>query len=89
VIPNSVTHIGENAFGGCTALESAYIGTGVVEICDEIFFDCKNLSTVTYLGTVDAWNKVKRDYFWLYGTKIDKIICSDGIGDASGTMMIG
>ena len=48
VIPNTVTVIGYGAFSGCSMLETATIGTGVVEIWETAFEYCESLTTLNY-----------------------------------------
>ena len=47
VIPQGVTHIGEEAFKGCTNLTSVTIPEGVTDIGAQAFMDCKNLTSIT------------------------------------------
>ena len=55
-IPGGVTAIAQEAFSGCTALESVVIPDSVVRIGESAFFRCKNLcrmivpDSVTYIG---------------------------------------
>lgn len=46
VIPDSVTFIGDGAFGSCTSLTSVTVGNGVTELYDT-FVCCFNLESVT------------------------------------------
>lgn len=45
-IPDSVTHIGEYAFDGCTNLTFAVIGSKVTDIGYAIFLDCDMLTDI-------------------------------------------
>jgi len=54
-IPNSVESIGESAFRGCTSLTSLTIPNSVTSI-GECAFDCINLSSVTFQGTIAEEN---------------------------------
>ncbi len=47
VIPNSVTSIGDYAFGGCTGLTEVTIPNSVTEIGSEAFKGCTGLTSVT------------------------------------------
>ena len=47
VIPQGVTHIGEEAFKGCTNLTSVTIPEGDTDIGAQAFMDCKNLTSIT------------------------------------------
>ena len=46
-IPNSVTSIGEGAFGRCTNLQSATIGNGLSTIPYGCFYQCSKLTAIT------------------------------------------
>ena len=54
ILPDSVKIIGKGAFGSM-AINVAVIGSGVVELGDEAFAHCKQLTTV-YLGSFDSKN---------------------------------
>lgn len=53
-IPESVTHIGENAFYQCFFLEDVQIPNSVTTIGDGAFFICYNLETVTIPDSVTS-----------------------------------
>ncbi|MBQ9869721.1 MAG: leucine-rich repeat protein [Ruminococcus sp.] len=53
-IPNSVTRIGEFAFGACSKLESAVIPTGVETITYDLFAECRGLKSVTIPSSVKS-----------------------------------
>ena len=52
IIPDSVTHIGFQAFSGCFKLTSVAIGNGVTEIAEEAFIDCSNLTSIVIPASV-------------------------------------
>ena len=54
VIEDGVTHIGDNAFFGCSNMESITIPASVMSIGDDAFYSCGSLATIT----VDANNQV-------------------------------
>ena len=60
VIPEGVTEIGEDAFLGCSSLESVSIPEGVREIGEDAFAFCKSLKSVTIPEGV---KKIGRDAF--------------------------
>lgn len=47
IIPDSVTAIGENAFGGCTGLKQIDIPDGVNNIGDGAFYKCASLQQIS------------------------------------------
>ena len=49
-IPNSVTSVGQNAFKGCTKLQSITIPDSVAEIADNAFSDCSSLENVNFIS---------------------------------------
>ena len=51
VIPNSVTHIGNNAFWGCTNLTSVMIPNNMMYIGEYAFRGCSGLASVTIPNT--------------------------------------
>ena len=53
-IPNSVTSIGEGAFGGCSGLTSITIPTGVTSIGKGAFGLCRGLTSVTIPNSVTS-----------------------------------
>ena len=70
VIPN---HFSSNN----SVLTSVTISDSVTSIGDYAFYNCNNLTSVNYLGTMDQWKKIVKASQSL-GSSIKKIICSDG-----------
>ena len=56
-IPDSVTYIGEYAFG-CSSLESITIPSSVTTIGNSVFSECSLLTNIYYLGTEEQWNNI-------------------------------
>ena len=76
-IPNSVTSIGDSAFVGCDSLTSITIPDGVTSIGREVFCD-SSLTSITFNGTVEEWNAIKKGSLWNYNIPAEKVVCSDG-----------
>ena len=53
-IPNSVTSIGEKAFGNCTKLKSITVPDSVISIGSQTFSECSRLTTVTIGNSVTS-----------------------------------
>ncbi|HEX4121006.1 MAG TPA: leucine-rich repeat domain-containing protein [Verrucomicrobiae bacterium] len=53
-IPNSVTNIGEGAFGFCTSLANSTIPSSVTTIGDEAFYDCTSLMSIIIPNNVTS-----------------------------------
>ncbi len=51
-IPNTVTHIGDAAFSGCTSLTNVTIGTNVTSIGFAAFHHCQSLTSITIPNSV-------------------------------------
>ena len=60
-IPNSVTHIGDKAFGGCEDIGNINIPNSVTHIGNYAFYGCKALqsinmpNSVTHIGKFALW----------------------------------
>ena len=61
-IPNSVTSIGDRAFGYCSNLTSVTIPNSVTSIGDMAFENCSSLTYVYYSGTEAQWNSIAIGY---------------------------
>lgn len=78
-IPNNITAIGEYAFSGYNGLTGVVIPSTVTSIGAYTFRYCRELESITYLGTIDQWKEVKKLPGWKKDSSIKKIICTDGI----------
>ncbi len=78
-IPNSVTSIGQSAFGNCRGLTSITIPDSVTSIGGVAFSWCINLTNITYNGTQAQWNSINKNSNWNKIRDIKTITCTDGV----------
>lgn len=76
-IPDSVTSIGNAAFGGCKNLTSVTIPDSVTSIGDYAFNYCTSLTSINYTGTKAQWNAIGKGWSWNYNTGNYTITCTD------------
>jgi hypothetical protein len=58
VIPDNVTSIGQEAFDGCSGIDTLFIGSGVASIGDNAFHDCSNIHCLVIpnsVTTIGSW----------------------------------
>ena len=81
-IPDGVTSIKEYVFRGCSSLISITIPDSVTSIGNYAFMSgCKNLSNVTFTGTIAQWNAISKDSSWDSGINLcpaTHVHCTDG-----------
>ncbi len=77
-IPEGVTSIYEYAFSYCSTLSSFTLPSSLEHLGGSVFYNCSNLTEITYNSKMDDWKKINRDYYWLSGSSITKINCTDG-----------
>lgn len=70
--------ISGDAFNSKDNLTSIIIPDSVDYICDFAFFYCKNLSDITFNGTKEQWNAIKKGESWNERTGDYTIHCTDG-----------
>lgn len=75
-IPNNVTFIGDNAFSGCSYLESIFILNNVTEIGDYAFSWCSRLTNLTIPNSV---TKIGDGAFYECHHLKDNIIIPDNV----------
>lgn len=78
IIDRDVIYIGQYAFPDFTQIETVVFPKSLAEIGHGAFINCTSLKIVNYEGTKEEWKKVKYDDSCFKGTKVDKIICTDG-----------
>lgn len=76
-IPDSVTTVGDWAFGQCQKLTSIIIPESVTTIGMGAFYWCDNLADVYYSGTEEQWESISigGDNYVLYRTNIHYDYC--------------
>lgn len=78
VIPDSINSIGDAAFSAglwdSSALESVTIGSGVTYIGSQAFYNCKNLTSVTFKDT-EGWES------WTQNSRKGTSVSSDKMAD--------
>ena len=90
VLPSSingvpVTHIGKNAFRGCTELTSVIIPEGITTIGHAVFMECTNLKSVTIPKTVKALGT----YMFANCTALTDVTLSKGVTTIGGSAFRG
>jgi hypothetical protein len=89
-IPDSVTSIGEGAFGVCTNLTSVTIPNSVISIGEWAFEECTNLTSVTFEGTISSSGFDVKAFGasgvpWYIGDLRDKFYATDADNGTPGT----
>ena len=68
-----------HAFEGCVRLTSFTLPASVRSIGESAFAGCTQLETLYYDGTMEQWEAITLEENWNEGTKLTKVICSDGV----------
>ena len=77
-IPDSVTHICEEAFRSCNSLESIELPASLVYIGPSAFNGCSSLRNISFAGTVNQWNRIDKRANWNAYIPATEVICTDG-----------
>ena len=64
VIPDDVKKIGDNAFLNNEAIREIALPKGVTRIGTAAFNGCKGLTSLTFLGTQEEWERVEKGDGW-------------------------
>lgn len=72
--------IEQDALKDCTALTTVTIGTGQKWLTYGILFHNKNISVINYLGTMEQWNNLNKEEYWidLESVPVTEVTCIDG-----------
>lgn len=77
-IPPNIISIGSYAFINCIHLTSITISSNILNIEGILFWGCDNLKDIKFEGTKKQWRDIKKSSSWRVGSKLERIICSDG-----------
>ena len=77
---DTINKIGQLSFGRCKKLTRLVIPTSVTYIDDRAFLGTNSLQEIIYLGPMEQWEEVVKDFDsnWDTGSYFKKIICGDG-----------
>lgn len=77
-VGKSVKTIYDQAFYNCTKLTNITIPTSVTRIGSSVFAWCDSLHEVTYEGTREQWEKIKKTDHWNSNSALKTVKCVDG-----------
>ena len=81
ILSENVKTIEYSAFSECENLAEITLPAGIESLGEFIFSACSKLASVNYGGTLDEWEEVQKDEYWVngaYNMNGLKVICSDG-----------
>lgn len=73
-----ISKLEKSDFAQSPFISGITLTTNVSEIEDEAFFGCVGLKELTYRGSVNAWNQIKKGERWNYGSAIEVVHCLNG-----------
>ena len=78
ILSNNLVELEDRALLGLIEVKNIEIPNSVKNIGKFVFYDWKNDQTITFLGTMEEWNKINIDSSNNYYLGQVTIICSDG-----------
>lgn len=78
VLPQSVKTIDDFVFYNCKNLERCVLPASLLRIGTGVFYNCSKLAQLTYLGTMEQFQRIDIDKHWARDT-ITHIECTDGV----------
>ncbi len=75
---SGATNVGWSAFRYCNGLESVVLGGGIPWISNGLFEGCSNLTSITYNGTIEQWEKLSKGSSWRRDVPATEVVCLDG-----------
>ena len=76
-IQNNALEIEHSAFAHCENLMNFHLPAYVTSIGTEVFVGCKNLTGLSFAGTVEQWKQITLSASWNGDAPFEKVICSD------------
>ena len=78
ILPNGVESIGESQFDSMPRLKGVVLPKNLKSIDKDAFRGAPEVNTVTYLGSMAEWEKIKKNERWNYTAVFTTVHCSDG-----------
>ena len=77
VLPQNLINVEEQIMAECTSIITITINN-VPKIPEGMFFECYQLNTIFYNGTVEQWNSLPKDEGWNVCPVNFPVICTNG-----------
>ena len=87
VVPDVILSIPTNAFRNFSRVTDITISSNVRYMGNNLFYDCSNLTNITYEGTMEQWEKIDKTSEWAGNSTDFTITCTDGVLDKSGNQI--
>lgn len=79
ILENDTRSIVDYAFEYCNGMVSITIPNSVTSIGEKAFLSCVRLTSITYTGTMEQWNAIRKGNLWDYGVPWPcQVYCTDG-----------